>query len=145
LNRESRPSLGIVERLRHATIVEVVYPVKQGAIGLRGSLAPLSWTETTLPTASLGDRHVFELTIPEGETLELKLVRGNDEWAQGRNYTLHAGDHVHIEPAFERTTVRLEDPVVLDIDGAPFTYRVLLPPCRTRSTAGAARTSTSWP
>jgi hypothetical protein len=48
------------------------------APGLRGSHAPLSWEETMRPTASLGDRHVFEIRIPEGEMTELKLVRGND-------------------------------------------------------------------
>lgn len=122
------PSLGLVERLRRSTIIEVVYPADRGTIGIRGSHSPLSWTSTTLPTATLGSRHVFELSIRDGETVDVKLVRGNDEWAHGRNYTLHAGDHLHLEPAFERTTSRLLDPVV--IEGAPWQlrYQVLLPP-----------------
>jgi predicted alpha/beta superfamily hydrolase len=125
------PSLGLSERLRRATIIEVVYPAKRGTIGIRGSQAPLSWTETTLPTATLGDRRVFELSIPEGETIDVKLVRGHDEWAHGRNYTLHAGDHLHLRPAFERTTCKLLDPVVIPSSADspwPLRYRVLLPP-----------------
>ena len=121
-------SLGMVERLRRATLVEVVYPADRGAIGIRGSHAPLSWTETTRPTATLGDRRVFELSIPDGETVDIKLVRGNDEWAHGRNYTLHAGDHLRLEPAFEQSRSRLLDSVVLDGSPWPLSYQVLLPP-----------------
>src|SRR3954469_19112057 len=80
-----KPSLGILERLKRATIIEVVYPQERGSIGLRGSARPLSWTKTTPPTATLGDRSVFELAIPDGEMVDVKIVRGNDEWAHGRN------------------------------------------------------------
>ncbi len=126
---EEAPSLGILERLKRSTIIEVVYPRERGSIGLRGSAAPLSWTSTTPPTATLGDRSVFELAIREGETIDVKLVRGNDEWAHGRNYTLHAGDHLHLRPAFERTTCRLLPPVVVqDASPWPLKYQVLLPP-----------------
>ena len=125
-----KPSLGILERLKRATIIEVVYPRERGTIGLRGSAAPLSWTETTPPTATLGDRSVFELAIPDGEMVDVKIVRGND-WAHGRNYTLHAGDHLHLRPSFDRTTCRLMPPVVLPTSPAspwPLRYQVLLPP-----------------
>jgi predicted alpha/beta superfamily hydrolase len=129
---KEKPSLGIIERLKRATIIEVVYPKELGTIGIRGSASPLSWTETTPPTATLGDRSVFELAIPEGETLDVKLVRGHDEWAHGRNYTLHAGDHLHLRPAFERTTTRLLPPVVIPASDAAspwqLRYQVLLPP-----------------
>ncbi len=122
------PSLGMVERLRRATLIEVVYPPDRGAIGIRGSRAPLSWTDTTHPTATLGDRRVFELSIPDGETVDVKLVRGNDEWAHGRNYTLHAGDHLRLEPAFEQSKSRILAPAT--IQGSPWDlrYQVLLPP-----------------
>ncbi len=123
-----KPTLGIIERLKRATIIEVVYPKERGPIGLRGSVRPLSWTKTTPPTATLGDRSVFELAIPDGEMVDVKLVRGNDEWAHGRNYTLHAGDHLHLRPAFERTTCQLLPPVVLPASPWPLRYRVLLPP-----------------
>jgi predicted alpha/beta superfamily hydrolase len=125
------PSLGIFERLQRATIIEVVYPRDRGVIGLRGSRSPLSWTSTTPPTATLGDRSVFELSIPEGELIDIKLVRGSDEWAHGRNYTLHAGDHLHLQPAFERTTCKLLPPVVIPPtlhSPWPLYYQVLLPP-----------------
>jgi predicted alpha/beta superfamily hydrolase len=121
-------SLGLFERLRRATIIEVVYPRERGVIGLRGSLSPLSWHHTTKPTATLGDRSVFELSIPDGETIDVKLVRGNDEWAAGRNYSIHAGDHLRLEPSFERTKSRLLDHSYLDAQPWPLRYQVLLPP-----------------
>jgi predicted alpha/beta superfamily hydrolase len=125
------PSLGLAERLRRATIIEVVYPAKRGQIGIRGSMPPLSWTETMQPTATLGDKSIFELAIPEGETVDVKLVRGHDEWAHGRNYTLHAGDHLHLEPAFEKQTCTLLPQVVLPPSAESqwaLRYQVLLPP-----------------
>jgi len=125
-----KPSLGILERLKRATIIEVVYPADRGSIGLRGSASPLSWTKTTPPTATLGDRSVFELSIADGEMVDVKVVRG-DDWAHGRNYTLHAGDHLHLRPAFDRTTCKLLSPVVLPASAAspwPLRYTVLLPP-----------------
>lgn len=125
---DGKPTLGILERLKRATIIEVVYPAGRGPIGLRGSAAPLSWTKTTPPTARLGDRNVFELEIPDGEIVDVKLVRGNDEWAHGRNYTLHAGDHLHLRPAFERSTCKLLPPVTLRTKPWPLRYQVLLPP-----------------
>ena len=82
------------------TLVEVSYPASRGKVGIRGS-APLSWEATTPPTRVDGDRHVFELRLPEGELVDLKLVRNDDEWAGGRNYVLHAGECLFIEPAFE--------------------------------------------
>lgn len=123
-----KPTLGLLERLKRATIIEVVYPADRGPIGLRGSAPPLSWTKTTPPTARLGDRSVFELEIPDGDVIDVKLVRGNDEWAHGRNYTLHAGDHLHLRPAFDRTTCRLLPPAVLPTSPWPLRYQVLLPP-----------------
>jgi len=124
----AKPSLGLLERLKRSTIIEVVYPEEKGPIGIRGSGPPLSWTTTTPPTAKLGDRSVFELDIPAGEMIDVKLVRGNDEWAHGRNYTLHAGDHLHLRPAFERTTCKLLPPVELPTKPWPTRYQVLLPP-----------------
>ena len=128
--KPEKASLGILERLKRATIIEVVYPQERGTIGLRGSASPLSWTATTPPTATLGDRSVFELDIPEGEMVDIKIVRGND-WAHGRNYTLHAGDHLHLRPSFDRTTCRLMPPVELPPSASspwPLRYQVLLPP-----------------
>jgi predicted alpha/beta superfamily hydrolase len=112
---------------RH-TIVEVVYPPHRGVIGIRGSHAPLSWEETTPPTTSHGDRHVFDLRVPNGETLELKLVRDEDEWAQGRNYSVHAGDHLHLEPAFEHAGSSLLEIRQIGTGESALSYDVLLPP-----------------
>lgn len=106
----------------------MIYPRHRGAIGLRGSHAPLSWEATTAPQVSEGDRHVFELDVPEGVTLDLKLVRGEDEWAHGRNYVVHAGDHLHLEPAFDRTRCELLPPATVGEGERQLSYQVLLPP-----------------
>lgn len=107
------------------TVVEVVYPPDRGTIGLRGSHAPLSWEHTERPTELQGDRSIFRLSIPAGVVCALKVVRNDDEaWAGGRNYEVHAGDHLVIEPFFDRT-----DPHLLagqDLEG--LRYDVLLPP-----------------
>jgi predicted alpha/beta superfamily hydrolase len=110
------------------TTIEVVYPSHRGAIGLRGSHAPLSWEHTTAATRSDGTNHWFILDIPQGETLELKLVRGEEEWAQGRNYTVHSGDHLLLQPAFDRMTCELLTPQRLEHGANTLTYQVLLPP-----------------
>lgn len=105
------------------TIVEVVYPPSRGSIGLRGSHKPLSWEATSRPTKVEGDRHVFELDIPPGVVLELKVVRDEETWANGRNYAVHAGDHLLIEPFFDR-----DAPAIIagqNSDG--ITFDVLLP------------------
>lgn len=128
VDEQRRSSLLLSDRLRRATVVEVIYPASRGAIGLRGSHAPLSWTETMPPTAQSGDRHVFELALPDDDVIDLKLVRGDEAWAHGRNYTVHAGDHVHLEPAFDHTTSSLVDSFTIEHEGERLDARVLLPP-----------------
>src|SRR3954462_10700660 len=91
------------------TVVEVYYPPSRGKIGIRGSHAPLSWDHTQGPDEQDGDKHVFRIALPRGELLELKVVRNEEEWAGGRNYPLHDGENIRIEPYFEQTSVRLED------------------------------------
>lgn len=111
-----------------ATFIEVTYPAHRGAIGLRGAHTPLSWEHTTAPSSHDGNRLVFELMIPEGELLELKLVRNDEDWAGGRNYTVHAGDHLSIEPYFDRTGATLLAAEELATPSGTLSYRVLLPP-----------------
>jgi predicted alpha/beta superfamily hydrolase len=110
------------------TIVEVTYPAHRGRIGIRGNHAPLSWEETTQPSHQDGDRYTFHLELPPGEVLELKLVRNGDDWANGRNYAVHAGDHLSLEPHFDGESGQLEPARVLEVDGAELRYEVLLPP-----------------
>ncbi len=110
------------------TMIEVTYPPHRGTIGMRGSHAPLSWEHTTPPSSSEGDRHVFLLEIPVGEVIDLKLVRGEEDWAHGRNYRVHAGDHLHLTPAFDRTTCELCPSVTLMHGETELSYQVLLPP-----------------
>lgn len=111
-----------------ATVVEVSYPKARGSIGLRGSHAPLSWEETTHPIESHEDLHVFRIDVPEGELLELKLVRNEEDWAGGRNYVVHAGDHLFIDPWFDARSSTLLDPALLEAADSSLVYRVLLPP-----------------
>ncbi len=111
-----------------STRVEVVYPPHKGAIGLRGSRAPLSWDETFPPTSTKGERLAFEFEIPLGEVLEIKLVRGEDDWAQGRNYTIHAGEDLCIEPYFDSSTSILVPSESIDTEAGSLQYQVLLPP-----------------
>lgn len=85
------------------TWIEVSYPADRGPIGLRGNLAPLDWEHTTKPTRTIGDHHLFCVPMREGELLELKVVRG-EEWAMGRNYMVHAGEHLKLEPCFDAMT-----------------------------------------
>ena len=110
------------------TLIEVRYPSHRGVIGMRGSGGSLSWDQTTLATARDGDVHLFELSLGENELVELKLVRNDDNWAAGRNFVVHAGDHFSIEPCFNRTTSQIMpmEPVVHgDIT---LSFDVLLPP-----------------
>jgi len=109
------------------TKVEVAYPAGRGVVGIRGS-APLSWQETTRPTRVEGDKHIFELRLPEGELIDLKLVRNDEDWAGGRNYVVHCGECLFIEPAFEHQTPRLLEPASVEHGGQRLDYRVLLPP-----------------
>jgi predicted alpha/beta superfamily hydrolase len=113
------------------TRVEVVYPPERGRIGLRGSHAPLSWEHTHPADSVDGDRHYFHVQVPRGEILELKVVRDDGDWAAGHNYAVHAGDHVLIEPAFDRSTSRLEAKASI----ADLEVEVLLPPSYDEQTA----------
>lgn len=109
------------------TLIEVIYPKERGAIGLRGSMAPLNWETTLPPDRTDGDGNLFRLQLPEGELVELKIARG-DEWAMGHNYMVHAGDHLHIEPTFDQRTARLQQGVVIEHEGTTTTIDVLFPP-----------------
>lgn len=105
-------------------MIEVAYPAERGAIGLRGSRAPLSWEHTQLPTRVEGDKHIFEFDVPEDQTIDVKLVRNDEDWAGGRNYVVHAGEHLRLEPAFERTTYELTRAETI----GELRFQVLLPP-----------------
>ena len=104
------------------TKIEVIYPRARGAVGLRGSLAPLSWEHSREPDRVIGDASLFTVGVPRGEILELKVSRG-DDWQLGLNYLVHAGEHLHLEPAFDQRTTRLEEG--LEVDG--LRVDVLLP------------------
>lgn len=111
------------------TRVEVVYPAARGTIGLRGSQSPLSWEHTEPPIAREGDRHLFEIRVPPGEIVELKVVRNDEEWAGGRNYAVHAGDDLVIEPWFDASAPKLEPLATVAVpDLGDVAFEVLLPP-----------------
>lgn len=109
------------------TLIEVTYPEAKGTLGLRGN-PPLSWEHTAPPTVREGDRHVFAVDVPPGEVLEMKIVRNEESWETGPNYAVHAGEHFHVEPYFERSTCTLLPPETLNAAGMQLTFQVLLPP-----------------
>ncbi|MBX3226203.1 MAG: alpha/beta hydrolase [Labilithrix sp.] len=109
------------------TWIEVSYPANRGVIGLRGSHAPLSWEHTTAPTRRIGDHHLFSVPMREGELVELKVVR-DDHWAQGRNYVVHAGEHLRIEPYFDSPEPKFVRDVIVEHKGKSQRLDVLLPP-----------------
>ena len=109
------------------TWIEVSYPANRGVIGLRGNKAPLSWEETTKPTRTLGDHHLFCVPLVEGELLEIKVVRG-EEWAIGRNYVVHAGEHLKLEPCFDGATPKFVHDIMIERNGVKTKIDVLLPP-----------------
>ena len=114
------------------TIIEVRYPQNDRfRIGIRGSHAPLSWERTEYAHEVRDDLHIFRLRVPRSELVELKIVRSDgvdEDWASGRNYAVHGGDHLHIAPSFDRATSRLESPFTLDLRDGKLTVEVLLPP-----------------
>ncbi len=129
MSDDSTPSLRSVPI---DTWIEVVYPAERGLIGLRGDIEPFSWDHTEPPVRIDGDSHLFRIPMmAPGELAELKVVRGDDEWANGRNYIVHPGDHVRIEPYFDREMPRLEEGIVVeskDSERPSLTIDVLLPP-----------------
>jgi predicted alpha/beta superfamily hydrolase len=113
---------------RRPALIEVIYPRERGTIGLRGNEAPLSWEVTFPPTRSEGDRQVFEVSVPEDDILDFKIVRNDEDWSTGRNYMVHAGDHLHIDAYFDATRAELLAPETVEHAGRPMTFQVLLPP-----------------
>jgi predicted alpha/beta superfamily hydrolase len=109
------------------TWIEVTYPAGRGAIGLRGNRAPLDWEHTTQPTRTIGDHHLFCVPMREGDLLELKVVRG-EEWAMGRNYVAHAGEHLKLEPCFDAATPKFVRDVPISYEGKSAKIDLLLPP-----------------
>ena len=111
--------------------IHVLYPDGKGDIGLRGSLAPLSWISTRVCDEKTPGRTVFRVTVPPGEVLEFKAMRNDVEWSRGRNETILSGETLVIEPYFDRTIGWL-DPALHEIDSLelarPISYRVFLPP-----------------
>ncbi len=110
------------------TIIEVIYPPDRGTVGLRGSHSPLSWEVTAPPTSRFEDRHVFELELPPGEIVELRVVRNEEEFDGHRTYAVHAGDHLLLEPYFGESAARLEPRRSLEAGGETWLFDVLLPP-----------------
>jgi predicted alpha/beta superfamily hydrolase len=110
------------------TLIEVVYPAYRGRIGLRGSDAPLSWESTMAATHQHGDLHLFELHLPSGTLVDVKLVRNEDSWAEGRHHQVHAGDHLHLEPHFDETAGRLLPAEKLETPSGTLRFQVMLPP-----------------
>lgn len=113
------------------TTIEIRYPSSLGQIGLRGSLSPLSWTRTLQPASVAWNIHLFEVDLPGGALLELKPIRDDRHWSRGRNYTVLAGEHLIIEPYFDRSRSSIEAFIRTMSSpelGRTLAFQVLLPP-----------------
>jgi predicted alpha/beta superfamily hydrolase len=112
------------------TTIEVHYP-RAESLGLRGSAAPLCWTESIPPDERDGERHVFRLDLPAGSVLELKPVLDGERFSTGRNFNVLAGDVLVVHPTFHRTSGTLEKEIQSlfspQLERA-IRYRVFLPP-----------------
>lgn len=113
------------------TTIEIHYPPSLGQIGLRGSEAPLSWTQTLEPTRISGHQHLFEVDLPDGALLEFKPIRDDRHWSLERNFSVLAGEHVAVEPYFDRSRSSIEA-FVRTMNSAELgravAFQVLLPP-----------------
>jgi predicted alpha/beta superfamily hydrolase len=79
-----------------------------GAIQLRGSSAPLSWTQS-MQGATNGDVAVFEVQAPQGQVIEFKPVIESSvgatgspglTWSVGANYKILGGSTRDVYPHF---------------------------------------------
>jgi predicted alpha/beta superfamily hydrolase len=115
---------------RELARLTVRYPRRRGAVGIRGDTAPLDWQRSAAPvrTEEDGDVSVFEVRVPTGKTVEVKLVREDGAWAFGRNLVLVGGDDVAMAPSFEAHGDRLEDWARVDTPSGEQWVRVWLPP-----------------
>jgi len=120
------------------TIIDVVYPSELGVIALRGDTPPLHWDSSLLPTSitrgAAGDRHRFELDLPEGTLIEWKPIRDDRVWSGARNYAMLAGESLSVSPYFDHTTgvLKTSEPLLASHElGFEVHYRVFLPPSYT--------------
>lgn len=81
------------------TTLRVRYAGRPGAITIRGSGGPLSWTMGAATTAEAGSVWVWSSTEIT-EPLEWKPVLGDAEWARGPNYHVEPGDTIEVAPHF---------------------------------------------
>jgi predicted alpha/beta superfamily hydrolase len=105
------------------------YPHTRGSLALRGNGASLDWFHDRAPAHVDGDTSTFELDIPHGESVEVKLVRSDGAWMVGRNAVVACGDRLELSPAFDRVGGTLLPPRTIDVEGyGPLTFRTFLPP-----------------
>lgn len=105
----------------------VTYPARLGRVFLRGD-APLTWAHDARPIEVDGDRSVFEVPIPLGHSLEVKLVREDGRWAAGRNLVLLRGDVIELRPSFDNERGGLGPWYSHRVADRTLRFRVLVPP-----------------
>lgn len=111
-----------------STIV-AVYPRERGGVVLRGNGASLDWLQDRAPDHVEGDTSTFQLSMPHGESVEVKLVRSDGAWMVGRNVVVACGERLEIRPAFDQVSGTLLPPRAIDVPGyGPLVFRALLPP-----------------
>ncbi len=113
-----------------------IYPRERGTLALRGDGAGLDWNTDRAPDRVEGEASIFELAIPRGEAVEVKLVRSDGKYMLGRNAVLAAGDHVELHPAFDQSGGALSPARIVEIpDYGPLAFRVMLPPSYTEQSS----------
>lgn len=88
--------------------VRVHYPAGSHTVSIRGSAAPLSWTDGAPATLGADDTWTFTidgLTAP----LEWKPVLDDTTWSRGPNYAANPGSTVDVYPHFTTTHGSYED------------------------------------
>ncbi|MCC6810147.1 MAG: alpha/beta hydrolase [Deltaproteobacteria bacterium] len=88
-------------RVHYPNAAQITLQTGTGKIMLRGSEAPLSWTQS-MTGAAQGDLATFEVDAPYGTTIEFKPVieQGSPIWSIGANYKVAAGATREVYPHF---------------------------------------------
>ncbi|MCB9592269.1 MAG: alpha/beta hydrolase [Sandaracinaceae bacterium] len=81
------------------TRVVVRYAGMAGALFVRGSGGPVSWTVGAPTVAEGSDTYVWE-TSELTEPIEFKVLLDDATWSRGPNYHVAPGEHIEIAPRF---------------------------------------------
>ena len=111
------------------TTLRARYPLTRGRVFLRGGGAGLDWFANRAPDEIDGDVSIFRLEVPHFDPLQVKLVREDGAWMNGRNAVIGRSDDVTLRPAFDRSEGELSSLRAVPLPwGGALHIRVRLPP-----------------